>query len=243
MLECEDALNVCKWKDKSEIIQELIGDEQSLVGSFVLRYKMETEVVDGALRTAQSISEFGIMVVICAFFVLIAAGMMIFMFKWTVNTINDVMKTNKEMLAKLDAQMQENNKIMQSIAEGLRPETDIRIKTTSKNMFNLAKFELMEIIKTVRIENHISDRESTEGKILKLVTNLHEDKNTDFDYYTYRGRKLSCYTNPEWVKWMNQGVINEIYNDKGFNADRMDTNITALFDRIKLDFHHRLNGL
>ena len=167
----------------------------------------------------------------------------IFMFRWIVNTINDVMKTNKEMLAKLDAQMQENNKIMQSIAEGLRPETDLRVRTTSKNMFNLAKFELIELIDTVRTENHISDRDATEAKTFKLVTNLHEDKNSDFEYYTYRGRKLSSYTNPDWIDWMKQGIINEIYNEKGFNKDRMYTNVNAIFDRIKLDFYHRMNEL
>ena len=202
---------------------------------------MVLEVIDSSLKTAQGISEFGLMVVICAFFIIISAGMMIFMFRWMVNTINDVMKTNKEMLQKLDAQMQENNKIMQSIAEGLRPETDQRIRILSKSMFNLAKHELMEIVDTVRTENHIVDREGTEAKITKLVTNLHEDKNTDFGYYTYRGRKLSTYTNNDWIEWMKQGVVNEVYNEKGFNKDRMNTNITAIFDRIKLDFHHRLH--
>jgi hypothetical protein len=202
---------------------------------------MEQDIVSGALQTAHGISEFGLMVVICAFFILISAGMMIFMFRWMVNTINDVMKTNKDMLTRLDAQMQENNKIMQSIAEGLRPETDQRIRILSKSMFNLASYELIEIIDTVRTENHIVDREGTEAKILKLVTNLHEDKNTDFGYYTYRGRKLSSYTNSEWIEWMKQGVVNEVYNNKGFNKDRMDTNINAIFDRIKLDFHHRLH--
>ena len=202
---------------------------------------MVLEVIDSSLKTAQGISEFGLMVVICAFFIIISAGMMIFMFRWMVNTINDVMKTNKEMLTRLDAQMQENNKIMQSIAEGLRPETDQRIRILSKNTFDLAKYELMEIIDTVRTENHIVDRDGTEAKILKLVTNLHEDKNTDFGYYTYRGRKLSGYTNNDWIEWMKQGVVNEVYNDNGFNKDRMDTNISAIFDRIKLDFHHRLH--
>lgn len=202
---------------------------------------MVLEVVDSSLKTAQGISEFGLMVVICAFFIIISAGMMIFMFRWMVSTINDVMKTNKDMLTRLDAQMQENNKIMQSIAEGLRPETDQRIRILSKSMFNLASYELIEIIDTVRTENHIVDREGTEAKILKLVTNLHEDKNTDFGYYTYRGRKLSSYTNSEWIEWMKQGVVNEVYNNKGFNKDRMDTNINAIFDRIKLDFHHRLH--
>lgn len=204
---------------------------------------VSTEIVDGALRTAQGISEFGIMVVICAFFVVISALMMIAMFRWMMSTINDIMKSNKDMLSKLDEQMKENNRIMQSVAEGLRPETDMRVKTTSKNLFNLAKFELIEIIDTVRTENHISDKEATEAKIFKLVSNLHEDKNSDFDYYTYRGRKLSSYTNPDWIDWMRQGVTNEIYNDKGFNKDRMYTNITAIFDRIKLDFYHRMNEL
>ena len=202
---------------------------------------MVIDVVEGSLRTAQSISEFGLMVVICGFFVVLSALMMIFMFKWMVNTINDVMKTNKEMLSKLDAQMHENNKIMQSIAEGLRPETDQRIRILSKSMFNLAKYELMEIVETVRTENHIVDRSGTEAKITKLVTNLHEDKNSDFGYYTYRGRKLSSYTNNEWIEWMKQGVVGAIYNDKGFSKDRVETDITAIFDRIKLDFHHRLH--
>lgn len=204
---------------------------------------MDIEVVDGALKTAQGISEYGLMVIICAFFVVLSALMMIAMFRWQMSTINDVMKNNREMLAKLDAQMQENNRIMQSVAEGLRPETDMRVKTTSKNMFNLAKFELIEIIDTVRTENHISDREATEAKIFKLVSNLHEDKNADFDYYSYRGRKLSSYTNPQWIEWMKEGVVKEVYNDKGFNKDRMFTNITAIFDRIKLDFYHRMNEL
>lgn len=204
---------------------------------------MDVEIVDGALKTAQGVSEYGLMVVICGFFVVLSVLMMIFLFRWTMNTINDVMKTNKEMLAKLDAQMQENNRIMQSVAEGLRPETDMRVKTTSKNLFNLAKFELIEIIETVKAENHISDREATEAKIAKLVTNLHEEKNADFDYYTYRGRKLSSYTNPQWINWMHQGVVAEIYNEKGFSRDRMYTNITAIFDRVKLDFYHRMNEL
>ena len=204
---------------------------------------MDVEIVDGALKTAQGVSEYGLMVVICGFFVVLSVLMMIFLFRWTMNTINDVMKTNKEMLAKLDAQMQENNRIMQSVAEGLRPETDMRVKTTSKNLFNLAKFELIEIIETVKAENHISDREATEAKIAKLVTNLHEEKNADFDYYTYRGRKLSSYTNPQWINWMHQGVVAEIYNEKGFSRDRMYTNITAIFDRVKLDFYQRMNEL
>lgn len=204
---------------------------------------MEQEVIDSALRTAQGISEYGIMVVICAFFVVISAVMMIAMLRWMMSTINDIMKSNKEMLVGIDKQMKEIGRIMQSVAESLQPSTDMQVKVTSKTMFNLTRYELIGIINTIREENHISDREATEAKIAKLVTNLHEDKNSEFSVYPYRGRKLSSYTNPKWIEWMKQGVIHEIYHEKGFNEDRMNTNINAIFDRIKLDFHHRINGL
>lgn len=202
---------------------------------------MVLEVIEGSLKTAQSISEFGLMVVICAFFVVLSALMMIAMFRWQMNTIDSVMKTNKDMLSKLDNQMTENNKIMQSIAEGLIPKTMLEIKNTSSMAFDLAKHRLIELIDTILTENHISDREATEEKIDKLVSNLHDDMNSKFDCYSFRGRKLSQYTNQDWIKWMITNVVSEVYNKNGMNKDRMYTNVTATFDRIKLDFYHRIN--
>jgi membrane-associated HD superfamily phosphohydrolase len=202
---------------------------------------MVLEVIEGSLRTAQSISEFGLMVVICAFFVVLSALMMIAMFRWQMNTIDSVMKTNKEMLSKLDKQMTENNKIMQSIAEGLIPKTMLEIKNTSSMAFDLAKHRLLELINTVLEENHIADREQTEEKIKNLVTNLHEDMKSKFDCYSYRGRKLSQYTNQEWIGWMISNVVLEIYNKNGMSKDRTYTSVSATFDRIKLDFYHRIN--
>lgn len=202
---------------------------------------MESEVIDGALKTAQGISDFGMMAVTAALFLVISGGMMIFCFRWFMKTVDNIMKNNGEMLSRLDEQMKENNEIMKRIAEGLNPETLLRVKTTSGLAFDLANFLLCEIIEKVKTENHISDKEATEAKIKKLVDNLHNNMNSKFDYYTFRGRKLSTYTNPVWVEWMSQGAMNEVYSD--YNADRMATNITAIFDRIKLDFYHRMNDM
>ena len=107
--------------------------------------------------------------------------------------------------------------------------------------FDLAKHRLLELIDTVLTENHISDRESTEEKIQKLVKNLHDDMNSKFDCYSFRGRKLSQYTNDNWIDWMIQNVVVEIYNKNGISKDRTYTSVTATFDRIKLDFYHRIN--
>ena len=193
-----------------------------------------------ALEVAESISNFGMMAVAAAFFVILAIVIMVMFVKWFKDIINNIMTTNQNMLTKLDAQLKETNDVMKSIAEGLRPETLLRVQTTSEMAFQLAQFRLLEIIDTVRTENHIINREATEAKIEKLVLNLHEEMNGKFEYYSYRGKKLASYTSQQWVEWMKQGVINEIYSDQERNEDRTHTNVSAIFKRIALDFNHNL---
>lgn len=196
-----------------------------------------------ALEVAESISNFGMMAVAAAFFIVLAIIIMIMFVKWFKDIIDNIMTTNQNMLKQLDAQMKENNDVMKSIAEGLRPETLLRVQTTSEMAFQLAQFRLLEIIDTVRTENHIVNREATVNKIGKLVLNLHEEMNSKFDYYSYRGKKLSQYTNPKWVEWMQHGVESEIYSEDGRNEDRTYTNVSAIFKRIALDFTHNLTAL
>lgn len=196
-----------------------------------------------ALEVAESISNFGMMAVAAAFFIVLAIIIMIMFVKWFKDIIDNIMTTNQNMLKQLDAQMKENNDVMKSIAEGLRPETLLRVQTTSEMAFQLAQFRLLEIINTVRTENHIVNREATVNKIGKLVLNLHEEMNSKFDYYSYRGKKLSQYTNLKWVEWMQQGVESEIYSEDGWNEDRTYTNVSAIFKRIALDFTHNLTAL
>lgn len=196
-----------------------------------------------ALEVAESISNFGMMAVAAAFFIVLAIIIMIMFVKWFKDIIDNIMTTNQNMLKQLDAQMKENNDVMKSIAEGLRPETLLRVQTTSEMAFQLAQFRLLEIINTVRTENHIVNREATVNKIGKLVLNLHEEMNSKFDYYSYRGKKLSQYTNPKWVEWMQHGVESEIYSEDGRNEDRTYTNVSAIFKRIALDFTHNLTAL
>ena len=198
------------------------------------------EETKSAIEIAESISNFGMMAVAAAFFIVLAIIIMVMFVKWFKDIINNIMPTKQNMLTKLDEQMKEQNDVMKSIAEGLRPETLLRVQTTSEMAFQLAQFRLIEIINTVRTENHIVNREATTNKIEKLVLNLHEEMNGKFEYYSYRGKKLSSYTSQKWVEWMQNGVVGEIYSDQEQNEDRTLTNISTIFKRIALDFNHNL---
>lgn len=193
-------------------------------------------------EVARGISEYGVLTVIAAFFLVFAAGVMLWNMRAYKNLIERLVSDFSEKLDKLQTSADKNAQTMIDIAEGLIPETQLRIKNTSNVYFDLATEKVCRMIKKVREENHIADREATAKKIRTLLKNMYEDRNSRFDSYTYRGNRLSSYCNPVWIEWVAKAVEEELYNEAGPNNGRAYTNIKAVYDNIKLDFYHRLNN-
>lgn len=198
------------------------------------------EHIDGTLQMAKGISDYGIMIIICAVFLILSSGLMIACFKWFKSAIENIL-TYTDELRELNEKLDHNNSIMSSIAEGLIPETQLRIKSISSVFFDLAVERVCRMIKKVREENHIANKEATRTKIRTLLRNMYEDRNSKFDNFRYKGKKLSEYSNPEWVDWVSKAFENEIYDESGPNNGRAYTNIKAVYDNIKLDFYHRMS--
>ena len=199
------------------------------------------EQTETALNVAKGISEYGILVVIAAFFVLLSFSMFVMMMRWFRKSLDKMISATRQ-IGETNQTIGEMNRVMTDIAEGLLPETQLRIKNTSNAYFDLATEKVCRMIKRVREENHIADREATRRKVRTLLTNMYEDRNSRFDSYRYRGRRLSEYTNAEWIEWVAQVVELELYNEAGENNGRAYTNVSAAYDNIKLDFYHRLNN-
>ena len=108
--------------------------------------------------------------------------------------------------------------------------------------FDLAVEKVCRLIKKIREENHIVDKEATKTKIHTLLHNLYEDRNSRFDNFRYRGKRLSEYSNPEWIEWVAKVIESELYNEAGANNGRAYTNVKAVYDNIKLDFYHRITN-
>ncbi len=187
---------------------------------------------------AKGISDYGMMIIICACFLVVSIGLMLACFRWFKTLIDGIIGQYADTMDNLLNETRIQNEKLDHISEGLMPETQLRIKSTSNAFFDLAVERVCRIIKKVREENHIADHESTRRKIHTLIENLHEDRNSKFDCYTYRGRKLSAYTSAEWVDWVAQVVECEVYSAT-VNNGRAYTNVSAVYERIKLDFYHR----
>ena len=210
--------------------------------------KMSTEVVNAALQTGKGISDFGMMAITAGFFLVLSALLMVACFRWFMNMVNQLMTSQKEInqdykdtMRQLLEETRAQNERLNVLSESLMPETQLRIKTLSNVFFDLSVEKVCRIIKKVREENHISDKEATARKIRTLLTNIHEDRNSKLDCFSYRGNRLSEYTEKKWIEQVAKAVEAEIYNENGANNGRAYTNVESVYANISLEFYHNLN--
>ena len=197
------------------------------------------EEINGVTDIAEGISNFGIMIVICAAFIVLSLLMWVAIFKWFKSIIDNTMKNNAKVMNELSKKTDTQNELLNDIADGMRPATLLQIKNISNTCFDLAVERVCRIIKKVREENNIINKEATKAKIRTLLCNLHEDRNSRFDNHRYRGKTLTQYTAPEWIDWVAEIVESEVYAETQNNA-RAFTNVEAVYSKIRLDFYHRL---
>ena len=198
--------------------------------------------VSQVTQVAKGISDYGMMAITAAFFLLLSAAMMVALFRWFKSIIEQMMQDQKDSMHNLAEETRKQNDMLQDISEGLRPETLLRIRNLTGFAFDLSIEQVCRLIKRVREENHIIDHEATAAKIRKSLLVIHSDRNSRFDSFTYRGKSISEFCSSAWVEDVAKIVEGEIYNEDGANNARAYTNIKLAYDNIKTDFYQRLNA-
>lgn len=192
------------------------------------------------VQAAEGISNFGLLAVAAAAFILLSVVLWAGIFWWFKGIINDTLNRNASDMSALISKTETQNELLHEIAAGLRPTTLMQAKERGDLCFDLSIEKVCRLIKRVRQENNIADKEKTRNKITTLLTNIHDERNSRFDNIQFKGHQLSFFTNKEWIGWVAQVVENEIYADT-VNNGRAYTNVDAVYDRIRNDFNHRLN--
>lgn len=195
--------------------------------------------IEAVTQVAKGIGDYGVMVVITAVYITISLSMMIAIFRWFKSVIERLIAQQDEFRPIMDEVM-ENGRVIKLLADSLRPSALLQVKSISGTCFDLSIYKVCRIIKKVREENNIVDREATRTKIRTLLCNLHEDRNSRFDNTRYNGNTLTHYTSPEWIDWVAEVVEGEVYANS-VNDSRTYTNVEAVYNRIKIDFYHKLS--
>ena len=190
---------------------------------------------------AKGISDYGMMAITAAIYLMLSASMMIAIFQWFKSIINRIMGQQAESMQQLADIQRENNRMLKYMSDGIRTETMLRIRNLTGFAFDLSVEQVCRLVKRIRKENHIADKEATATKIRKSLQVIHDDRKSRFDPFTYGGKPLSDFCNRKWVENVAKVVEAEIYNEDGENNARAYTNIKLAYDNIKTDFYQRLN--
>ena len=192
-------------------------------------------------EVAKGISDYGMMAVTAAIYLLLSAAMMIAIFKWFKTIINRILGQQTESMKQLAEIQSENNRMLKFMSDGLKTETMLRIRNLTGFAFDLSVEQVCRLVKRIRKENHIADRQTTATKIRKCLQVIHDDRNSRFDPFTYGGKPLSDYCSKKWVEDVAKVIESELYHEDGENNARAYTNIKLAYDNIKTDFYQRLN--
>lgn len=191
-----------------------------------------------SVEVAKGITDYGMMAIAAGFFLVFSGSMLVLFVKWFVHLINGIIDTQRETNKELLVETRNLNEKLDDIRGGLMEETMTRIKVVSSLAFDLAAEEACKMVRKVKEENHIEDEAGTREKIRRLVQNLHEDRNSKFDSFTFRGRRLSAFTLAKWIDEVAEAVRKEVYSDD--NPERTFTNVGVVYGNIKLEFYGNL---
>ena len=195
---------------------------------------------ENVVGVAKGISDFGMMAIAAAFFIVLAAALMWSCFVWFKGIVSSMIEAQNKSMDDLLAETRAQNAALTDIAEGLRPETQLRIRNLTGFAFDLAIEKVCRLIKKVRTENHITDHEATSIKIRKSLRVIHDDRNSKFDTFTYKGKPLSSYCSEEWIEQVANVVESEIYHVDGENNSRAFSNVSLAYDNIKTEFYAKM---
>lgn len=196
--------------------------------------------VTNATEVAKGISDYGAMAMMSGFYLLLTAGVLLGVFKWVRAAADKIMESWSRHLAVISEKEQANLELTQDIAEGLRTETLLRIQNVASFAFDLAIEQVCRLTKNIREENHITDHERTGVKVRRRLQNIHDERMIRFEHFSFHGKPLSSYCNPEWVEQVAQVVESELYHPSGQDNRRAYVNIKMAYDGIQNDFHNRL---
>lgn len=200
-----------------------------------------TPTTTDVVGVAKGISDFGMMAIAAAFFIVLAGALMWSCFVWFKSIINQMIAANNKAMDDLLTETRAQNTALNDIAEGLRPETQLRIRNLSGFAFDLSVEKVCRLIKRVRTENHIKDHETeTHDKVVKSLRVIHDDRNSKFDTFTFKGKPLSYYCDEKWIEQVAKVVMSELYHVDGENNGRAFTNVQLAYDDIKTDFYDKL---
>lgn len=196
-----------------------------------------TKTAESALKTAEALSNYGAMVVITAFAIILCTVMIIYFFVSHRRMAKNMEEQNRQNNMALSITLKRLEDYLQPVSENARLSTLTALYAIAEQNFKLSVESILQIIDRIQSENHIEDEARTRRKLRMFITNMHNDRKLYFSNFTFSGHTVDYYTDSKWIEVMVDTAFPEIY-DK--NKSRSRTNIKQAYDSIFIEFKNNL---
>lgn len=196
-----------------------------------------TKTVEGALATAESIANYGVLVVITSFAIVLCSVMIIYFFVSHRRMTRSMEEQNRHNNQMLSVTLKRLENYLQPVSENAQLSTLTAIYAIAENNYKLSTETVLHIIERIQDENNISNEVATKRKLRMFIMNLHNERKLYFSNFSYSGHTVDYYTDSKWIDYMVDTALPEIY-DK--NRSRARTNIKAAYESIFIEFKNNL---
>lgn len=184
-------------------------------------WQLVSTVTDGevgpVLSSAKAISEYGILIVIAAF-------MLVFMF-WM---LKHFLTMFQDMFEKMTA--------AQNSEGGME-----QVRVLQSISFDLSKYNVLEELERIFKEDNFDNRERVEQKIVDALKIIHNERNSQFDNFTYHGIKLSVFCDKEWIDKIKAVCLEQLYlNTESFDSHTAFAALDIAYNKIKIAFYNNV---
>ena len=197
--------------------------------------------VQDYITVAKGISDFGVLIIIAAIFLVTSGSLMIACFKWFKHIINKTILETNSVLKNLTEESKKQTTLVKNLVYILEPETTLKVRNITEAYFDLALEQVCNLVPQIIRENHLNNKEAITSKLKNILTNLHDERDTYLAIFTYKGKPLSSYTSSIWIEWVLEAVLREIYTPEGRTPERIRTNLKTVYSRIKINFYNNIS--
>lgn len=219
-----------------------------------------TEIINNGMLLAKGISDYGILVISGAFFIVIAIIMYITLIKTNKRIVDIVIDNLTKSLGDISPALEsvknniiENKESNEDIHNTLLnverylkslAEFNLNIYTSSikqivEDNFDLSAEKVINSIFIIKMENHIHEhRREIEEKLMRMLRSIYQRRATLFNSLKYNNKSLGAFIDNSSINTIFKYAIDEIYSDHKDNV--IELNIRTLYEELKNDFINRM---
>jgi hypothetical protein len=195
-----------------------------------------SEVASSGVEIARGISEFGMLAVAAAFFILLSAVQQVMNYRMQRSLFRRLLEKSDTGSKELEETMSEIKDYLKTIADEASLRSLDALKKIAAIEFELSTEKVCNIIANIQADNHIHDNEdAVTAKLRRLLVNIHKDRVNFFSSFRYNGNHLSGYINPDWAESVYEVAHQELY-DEIINPKRTRSSVKAVYDEIRIEF-------